>query len=131
MKEELEKELIDIAPYMFTYEGSQDIQKSLMCFGFACGNGWFNLLKELIIAIKEKDVEKKVKVFQVKEKFGGLRFYINSGTEEIFNLIRIAEEKSEKTCEYCGEPATKTTHGWITNLCDKCFNSLQKRMDIW
>lgn len=60
------------------------------------------------------------KAMQVKEKFGGLRFYMNYYVEEIEELINEAEEKSYKTCERCGAPGKSREGGWIITLCDKC-----------
>ena len=83
MREELQKKLIDIAPYMFRYEGWNDLQQSLMGFGFEIGDGWYGILEDLITKIKNIDIDKVVKVIQIKEKFGGLRFYINGGWDEL------------------------------------------------
>jgi len=57
---------------------------------------------------------------QVKEKFGTLRFYMTSGTEEMYNLIHEAEEKSGTICEDCGKPGKIRHGGWIRTLCDEC-----------
>ena len=40
--------------------------------------------------------------FQVKEKFGTLRFYMNRATKEINEVIAVAEARTETTCESCG-----------------------------
>lgn len=58
-------------------------------------------------------------VFQVKEKFGGLRFYIGNGSDEIFSRIHEAEVDSYKTCEVCGKPGRERGGGWIRTLCDE------------
>lgn len=58
-------------------------------------------------------------VDQVKEKFGGLRFYIPMGNDKIFELIDEAEEKSQNICIVCGDPATTSTKGWVTHVCDE------------
>ena len=55
-------------------------------------------------------------IAQIKEKFGGLRFYINYGSDAIFDLIDKAEDESETVCINCGELAT-TMAGWY-NVCD-------------
>lgn len=67
----------------------------------------------------------KGKALQVKEKFGGLRFYWShlEETEEeerkIEELIREAELKIEKICVVCGEPAAGKSHkGWISPFCE-------------
>jgi predicted HicB family RNase H-like nuclease len=60
---------------------------------------------------------------QVKEKFGGLRFYMTSGTDEIYNLISEAEAKSRETCEECGKPGEERSMPWIRTLCDSCYEN--------
>ena len=52
---------------------------------FECGNGWYPLIKDLITDLIELGWDKQV--CQVKEKFGALRFYINTGSDEIFKKI--------------------------------------------
>ena len=56
---------------------------------------------------------------QVKEKFGGLRFYVNGANEEHYNYISFAENMSYRTCEKCGNPGKLYTNGWHTTLCEK------------
>jgi len=56
---------------------------------------------------------------QVKEKYGTLSFYMTEGTDQIFDLIHEAEEKSAKICEVCGESGKRRGGGWISTLCDK------------
>jgi len=93
------------------------ITDSLMAFGFECGDGWFNLIWDLCEKI-EPLVDKDFNVFQVKEKFGGLRFYVSSTTDEVFNLIEEAEGKSYKICEKCGKPSKVINkNGWLTTKC--------------
>jgi hypothetical protein len=60
------------------------------------------------------------KAVQVKEKFGGLRFYMTYYVEEIEKLIDEAESKSYQTCERCGAPGKSREGGWILTLCDEC-----------
>lgn len=64
---------------------------------------------------------------QIKEKFGTLRFYMSSGTEEMWKLIHEAEEKSAHTCEDCGAPGKERNDGWIRTLCDECEKKYQER----
>jgi len=70
-----ECELVSIAPHMFRYEGWNNPRQSLMGFGFSCGKGWFNLLRELITGLAKIDKEYRIRCIQVKEKFGSLRWY--------------------------------------------------------
>lgn len=58
---------------------------------------------------------------QVKEKYGGLRFYADRGTDADRYFIRFAEEMSYRICESCG--TTRDVHqttGWIRTICRPC-----------
>ena len=55
---------------------------------------------------------------QVKEKFGGLRFYVQAATDKHYNFISFAESMSYRTCEDCGAPGKTYTDGWHRTLCD-------------
>jgi rubrerythrin len=95
---------------------------SCMAFGLAVGDGWYALLDKLMADIMAQPSGDEVVALQIKEKFGGLRFYYNHGTEEIHKLIDKAENDSYHICEECGlvseEPlTTHNGHGWIVTLC--------------
>ena len=83
--------------------------------------GWVPILDELCDKLEAAGWDKTI--FQIKEKFGGLRFYIGEGTEEIFALITEAESKSFSTCQNCGKEGGQRTKnsGWAVTECDKCF----------
>lgn len=88
-------------------------------FNFAVDEGW----KEIITSLCEKlDALRlpDLKVVQVKEKFGGLRFYVHDGNDEADALIRQAMEESNTTCEWCGAPGKHVSDGWILTLCESC-----------
>jgi ribosomal protein L37AE/L43A len=89
-------------------------------------NGWLQIIDDLSRKITELDPD--VQASQVKEKFGGLRFYIDGGSDEVHKLIEEAEEESYKTCEKCGtkENVSVTKTGWIITLCDKCSKERNK-----
>lgn len=55
---------------------------------------------------------------QIKEKFGGLRFYYMGGDNYVRGLVAMAETMSEVTCEICGDPAVGRPSAWIKTLCD-------------
>jgi hypothetical protein len=56
---------------------------------------------------------------QVKEKFGGLRFYHTGGNAFTSGVVTLAEELSYVTCEVCGNPAkTSQKNGWVKTLCN-------------
>jgi len=111
--------------YPKLYEGYYlPMTETCMCWGFECGDGWLKIIDNLssdITALDEKNGSHTVAT-QVKEKFGGLRFYIESGSDTIFDLIDKAEDESFRTCEFCGEPGTTRDDGWVSTLCDKCWD---------
>ena len=93
-------------------------------FGFGVGDGWYGILKELIIGIKAGDSKEKnwiTKVTQLKEKFGGLRFYVTGTSKKNWELIRNAEEKSYAVCEDTGSEVEVGTwnDGWVRTICRK------------
>lgn len=91
------------------------------CGFFSVNNGWFNLIKELIEDLIALGWDKQT--YQVKEKFGGLRFYINTGSKEIFDRIIKAENDSYEICERCGQKGEiRTDLGWYYTLCDNHYN---------
>lgn len=90
--------------------------------------GWHNLVSALCFKIYHhnlslKDEEKRASVVQIKEKFGGLRFYVYGGDDYIRGLIDLAECVSHTICEGCSKPASSNSEGgWIRTLCQDCKN---------
>ena len=83
--------------------------------------GTKTVTQEAINEAKAKLDEETLKVpvaAQVKEKFGGLRFYVNGTTDKHHNYISFAESMSYRTCEECGAAGKTYTDGWHTTLCD-------------
>ena len=79
------------------------------------------ITQEQIDEAKAKLDEETLKVpvaVQVKEKFGGLRFYVQAATDKHYSYISFAESMSYHTCEECGAPGKTYTDGWHTTLCD-------------
>lgn len=96
--------------------------------GIYCESGWdqiiFDLCQKIVDLAKEKNV-KCPTIAQLKEKFGGLRFYLDYCSNNIFddvcNFIAAAEKQSTKTCEFCGkEGLIKSQRGWLKAVCDQC-----------
>jgi hypothetical protein len=67
----------------------------------------------------DEEILKVPVAVQVKEKFGGLRFYVQAATDKHYNYINFAESMSYKICEVCGSPGERYTDGWHTVLCDE------------
>lgn len=57
---------------------------------------------------------------QVKEKFGGLRFYMSACNDDVEKAIREAEGEAAITCEICGASGKLRKPGWMSTWCDKC-----------
>jgi DNA replicative helicase MCM subunit Mcm2 (Cdc46/Mcm family) len=116
-------------------------------FGFECGDGWFDLvwrlcedLEKLENEIIEKmkiedranslllDEDGVIKVTQVKEKLGTLRFYLDSSNDQMEKRIAQAENESEVTCEKCGKPGKmRDDNHWYSVSCDKCYSEKKRR----
>jgi len=116
--------------YPKLYEGYYlPMTETCMCWGFECGDGWLKIIDQLssdITALDEKNGSRTVAT-QVKEKFGGLRFYIESGSDAIFDLIDKAEDESFRTCEFCGEPGGLRGVGWLSTMCAACWTQTQAK----
>lgn len=110
-----------------------DRRKSLMCFGVECEKGWYDIIYSLTKGIYEicKKHGKFIEVQQIKEKFGGLRYYTSAipkeFAEEVLSMIREAEDESFKICEKCGKPGKIRTKGWYRTLCDKCQKDIETK----
>jgi hypothetical protein len=90
------------------------------CEVFDVDSGWYPIIKDLIEDLIKLGWDKQI--CQVKEKFGGLRFYINTGSDEIFKRIHLAENQSYEICETCGEKGDmRTDLGWYSTLCNKHY----------
>lgn len=160
MRKELDEALCAKYPLIFA-DRNKPMTETAMCWGFECGDGWYNLIdvlcgmlyseynqaKDRYESTKEyydnggkypwvggkeitaeeleqkrlamEEAAKTVPVAtQVKEKFGGLRFYVNGATDKHWNYISFAENMSYRTCEQCGAPGKRYTDGWHQTLCD-------------
>ena len=87
----------------------------------------------MVAGIKANDAKKGdwiTKVTQIKEKFGGLRFYVTGTSDKNWALIRNAEQKSYGVCEETGSEVEVGTwnDGWIRTLCRK--EALRKFYDL-
>ena len=69
------------------------------------------------------------RITQIKEKYGGLRWYDNGNTKEGYNIINKYESLSRKTCICCGKPAKYITLGWISPFCEDCIKDINDRYE--
>jgi hypothetical protein len=129
MSPELDNKLVMRYPEIFKNRYG-DMRTTAMCWGFDCGDGWYNLLDTACGLIQHhinwhnktaapEDQIPQLVAEQVKEKFGGLRFYTMGGDEYTRGIIALAEALSTRTCEQCGSPGKLRGRGWIYTSCDE------------
>lgn len=86
------------------------------------GPGWNTLVRTLVDDLLALGWNRTL--LQMKEKFGGLRFYIGEGSSEMFDRIHQAEGQSLEICEQCGAPGElRTDRSWLKTLCEGCNNA--------
>ena len=104
--------------------------------GFCISEGWWPILEKLCSNIqhhinwknKQSEVVPQVVVEQIKEKFGGLRFYYQGGDDYVSGLVSMAESWAGASCENCGAPGKRREGGWIKTLCDHHEAERQQRI---
>lgn len=109
MNKELDAALCAKYPIIFAQRNSKSSETN-MCWGFACGDGWYDLIDTLCNYISHYTiaiVEEQVVATQVKEKFGTLRFYYTGGNRYVDGLVDMAEGMSAKICDVCGSPGDR------------------------
>jgi len=91
--------------------------------GLSTSFGWDNLVAECHMALKA--IDPGYEVHQIKQKFGGLRYYcsLNWDNVEANKIIKRAEDASYVTCEKCGSTDNVSSESpgyWISTLCAFC-----------
>jgi hypothetical protein len=124
MNDDLDKTLVEKFPKIFA-DRHKSPQESCMYWGFDHGDGWYNLINSLCSCIQHyldhKPEVSQVVAAQVKEKFGGLRFYYRGGDEYVRGLVDMTSYLSNFTCEICGNFGKIKDDAWIKVRCDKCL----------
>ncbi len=147
MKTELFEQLVRDHPDIFQKSGD---------FEFSIGDGWYSIVNTLLglmshnvesarrrlnyAQTKGEDTSKEEKLLeealfnlptiaQVKEKYGGLRFYIDNGSADVHAYIEFAECISNHTCEVCGSPGEPRNDGWVKVLCDSHHREREQKSE--
>ncbi len=108
-----------------------------MCDGFP-NDGWEPLIRRLSEKLEPIARETGLKAAQVKEKMGGLRFYLRDAddarvlphtvSKTVRSAIGAAEKESRRTCEHCGAAGSRSrVEGWWLTLCTACLEREQAR----
>lgn len=149
MNQDLDNELCEKYSRIFA-DRHKPMTETCMCWGFECGDGWFNIIDQLCADIQShidwkngqrklllKDNPHKIKIpeeveqvvaEQVKEKFGILRFYYRGGDDTVNGMVSMAERISQFICIGCGGAGQLKNHrGWISNLCSNCEQKKQQK----
>lgn len=99
--------------------------------------GWRNTLgiplceelREELIRI-DPSLLNKYRVSQVKEKYGTLRWYADSYSDQMEDILTKYEDISQYTCVVCGKINVPIfDDGWISPFCIECYKSHRER--IW
>ena len=87
---------------------------------------------EFLVGLRQENLDKKTTELeqelmyipvasQIKEKFGGLRFYVNGGNQRVWDILSTIEDLSYHVCEECGTMKNVRTYtcGWHKTLCNE------------
>lgn len=121
MNPELEQRLIKKYPELFKFHRPLDMAARAsfypICFGVEVGDGWYKILDRLL---KKLNAHGGIALTQVKEKWGLLRVYTDTGDDDTERWIDRAELASSKTCEDCGgRGELRNYRGWYYTSCLK------------
>lgn len=92
-------------PYSFT-------ELDEMPHGWRCAFG-IQMCEEIKEELIKSNHLKEYRIMQIKEKYGGLRWYDSGASKQVHDIIYKYMDLSERTCISCGRPATKISLGWI------------------
>ncbi len=133
MTSELDRALVEDFPLLFA-DRNKPIRESNFSFGFECGAGWEPLIRrgaEKLEKLIREEAARQLKLTgqtalwghcrasQVKEKYGTLRFYMTSETDEMSKIIEEMEEESGSICETCGAPGRIRGKHWYYTACEE------------
>lgn len=138
MNNELTQKLFEKYPLLYA-DKNKSARETMMCYGLSCDDGWFDVIdrlsEKLEALIKQhiaaNGIEDHPRAAQVKEKFGTMRFYMTSYSEEIEKVISEAEAEASNICEACGKPGELYTSGfWLKTLCQESADVENAKEDL-
>lgn len=122
MKQNLQNKLFKKYPSLFQYR--QEKRRYPIILGIECGGGWYKIIEEACEQLDFIDYYDSIRIAQIKEKFGLLRICIHANRGNIEGIVRCAECKSSKVCEYCGSKLLvkrRSPFGYVHTMCLKCL----------
>lgn len=105
----------------------EPVSEQALPFVTECDDGWSSLVTACHAELLSLDPN--YVVLQVKEKFGGLRYYYatthepsDSRAQAMRNAVTKYETMSFSVCEACGEPGEhhQGASGWWKTACESC-----------
>ncbi len=121
---ENEQFLFNRWPQFFT--SKNEPKKSAMNVGFACGDGWLNIVVDFCFELEVLFGNLGTEILQVKQKYGELRIAVSHDDEAIEDLVQAARQQSLHTCEVCGSPGElqRDERGWWATQCSPCRTAI-------
>ena len=104
MNQALTESLFAAFPRLYRGRHKSNVESS-MCWGFECGDGWYQILWDLSRELSDyltESTDIDFEVLQVKSKFGTLRFHLNYRDTVTENMIERAQKRCGVTCESSG-----------------------------
>lgn len=92
---------------------------------FSIGDGWLQLVHDLIEELRQINWDRRI--YQVKEKFAGLRFYSSLKSadgidisQQVYDICDKYEKLSYQVCAICGKKGYLDDKGyWLYTHCDE------------
>src|ERR1700733_7980817 len=100
MSEKFDALLYERYPLIFANRHAP-VSETSMHGAIDCGVGWFDLIEALCERLQfgiDHNGHPQVVAVQVKQKMGGLRFYISGGDDEQRAMVDLAEAMSMRIC---------------------------------
>ena len=83
MREELDRKLVEKYPKIFAQRG-KSMRETAMCWGFECGDGWYNIIDKLCANI-QSHIDNHNRNRQVSIDYNRMVDAVHRGDTEIFN----------------------------------------------
>ena len=142
MKKELQNQLKEKYQILYPeFDKTKRYNDPILDWGIECGDGWFMILDKIMSWLKFQHLTNgypKIKIVQIKEKFGMLSFYyenpkfedsdfkdrqkFNENLSLIRGAVSFATSLSIEICEKCGSThnVKRTDGNWIRFYCESC-----------